>query len=328
MTQSKPAGGRIGSRIAFASVAVATTLAFVASTADARPGRGFSFGSRGDRTYSAPPSTNTAPKATAPIGKSITQPGPTAAPVAGVPPTAGAAAQASRFGGFRGLLMGGLFAAAFAGIFGMGALASVLGFMLQALLVGGLVWLAMTWWRNRRISGDRPAMAGASAARQGSAPRAEVSNQRSAAGGTGGGAAPPLTLDKADFDAFEARLGAIQAAYGRGDLDALGDQTTPEMLSYLAAELAENSKNGIRNEVSGAKLLQGDLAEAWREASGEYATVAMRYAILDAEVEAATGRVVSGSRTEPTEVTEVWTFRRPKGGKPADWELSAIQQAA
>ena len=38
------------------------------------------------------------------------------------------------------------------------------------------------------------------------------------------------------------------------------------------------------------------------------------------------GRVVSGSRTSPQEVTEIWTFRRPRGGDASQWELSAIQQ--
>ena len=64
------------------------------------------------------------------------------------------------------------------------------------------------------------------------------------------------------------------------------------MLSYFAEELDANKKKGLRNEVSSPKLLQGDLAEAWREADGEYATVAMRYSIIDATVEAASGRVV------------------------------------
>ncbi|MEQ1711502.1 MAG: TIM44-like domain-containing protein, partial [Hyphomicrobium sp.] len=172
-----------------------------------------------------------------------------------------------------------------------------------------------------------PALAGASGAAR-SRPRVDPNlNQRQAAGGTGGGTGAELTLEKADFDAFEARLGDVQNAYGRNDINALGDRTTPEMLSYFAEELAANTSKGVRNEVSAPKLLQGDLAEAWREAGGEYASVAMRYAVIDVEVDVASGRVVSGSRTEPVEVTEIWTFRRGKGEKAEDWVLSAIQQA-
>lgn len=316
------------SKAGFLTVAIAASFAMVADMADARPGRGGSVGSRGDRTFSAPPSTNTAPKAAAPIDKSITQPGvqPGAAAAAskGAGAAAGAATQASRFGGMRGLLMGGLFAAAFAGIFGVGALASALGFMLQFLLIGGLIWLAWSFFRSRSAT-PQPAMAGAASAPP--RPRNVAQNVNLRAGAAAGGTGTVLEIGPADFDAFQARLGDIQAAYGRNDVNALGDMATPEMLSYFAEELATNMAKGVRNEVSDAKLLQGDLSEAWREASGEYASVAMRYSVLDATVEAATGRVVSGSRTEPTEVVEVWTFRRPQNGKPTDWELSAIQQA-
>jgi predicted lipid-binding transport protein (Tim44 family) len=72
--------------------------------------------------------------------------------------------------------------------------------------------------------------------------------------------------------------------------------------------------------------MQGDLSEAWREPDAEYASVAMRYSVLNPIVEQATGRVVSGSASVPEEVTEVWTFQRPPAGSAQDWQLSAIQQ--
>jgi predicted lipid-binding transport protein (Tim44 family) len=53
----------------------------------------------------------------------------------------------------------------------------------------------------------------------------------------------------------------------------------------------------------------------------------MRYTLKDATIETATGRVVEGSRDEPTELTEVWTFVRPVRGTPSQWELSAVQSA-
>jgi len=42
------------------------------------------------------------------------------------------------------------------------------------------------------------------------------------------------------------------------------------------------------------KLLQGDLAEAWREGGDEYATVAMRYQQVDKTLDRATGKVLEG----------------------------------
>jgi predicted lipid-binding transport protein (Tim44 family) len=48
----------------------------------------------------------------------------------------------------------------------------------------------------------------------------------------------------------------------------------------------------------------------------------MRFSMVDRYVDIASGRLISGSE-QPAEVTEVWTFARPRG---SNWELSAIQQ--
>jgi predicted lipid-binding transport protein (Tim44 family) len=48
----------------------------------------------------------------------------------------------------------------------------------------------------------------------------------------------------------------------------------------------------LRNEISGVKLLRGDLAEAWRENGCDHAPVAMRHALIDVIVDRATGRVI------------------------------------
>ena len=301
-------------KILWVLVVATAASGLMAGLADARVGGGGSFGSRGVKTFRAPPTTTTAPKPAAPIERSMTQPGKsTAAPTS--------AAQPSRFG-WRSLLLGGLIGAGLASLFGMGALAHVLGFLLQAALIAGLVYLAVLFFRSRS---GQPSLATASASPAGARPSPDASYRNGAV--LGGGAASGLAIEQADYDAFERLLGEIQTEYGRGDLEGLGRRATPEMLSYFAEELDADAKRGVRNEVSGAKLLQGDLAEAWRETEGEYATVAMRYSLLDATVDTASGRVVGGSRTEPQEVTEVWTFRRPRGGSPRQWELSAIQQA-
>ena len=222
----------------------------------------------------------------------------------------------------KGMLLGGLMAAALGGIFGFGALGSIMGFLLQGLLIGGIAFLIYNFVRNRM--GGRPALATA-AADQSATQQQPMYRQAATLAGSG---LPALNIAPADFDAFERLLGDVQNAYGHGDVKALETRTTPEMLSYFAQELDQNAKKGVRNELSGIKLLQGDLSEAWREGNNEYASVAMRYAINDAPVETATGRVVSGNRTAAQEVTEVWTFLRPLNGKSQEWELSAIQQAA
>lgn len=303
-------------RLTAVAVALVVGLALVAAdVASARVGGGSSFGSRGGRTYAQPPATNTAPKA-APIERSMTQKG---------APTAAQSPQASRFGGWRGILMGGLIAAAFASIFGFGALASVLGFVLQFALVAGVIYLVVSFIRSR----SQPALARAPVrSASGPPPRDVLNRQTLASHGSAPEYASPLKIGSGDLDSFERLLGEIQTAYGREDVDRLAAMTTPEMLSYFSQDLADNAKQGVRNEVDDVKLLQGDLSEAWREGGSDYATVAMRFSLVDATVERASGRVVCGDRTRPTEATELWTFRRDDRARADGWLLSAIQQAA
>ena len=122
----------------------------------------------------------------------------------------------------------------------------------------------------------------------------------------------------------EQRLQAVNAAWDKEDLAAMRAHVTPEMVTYFSEELSGNSSRGLHDRVSDVKLLQGDLAESWREGSVDYATVAMRFSLINALLEKVSGRVVKGDDKRPQEVTEVWTFRRDDGGP---WVLSAIQQA-
>jgi predicted lipid-binding transport protein (Tim44 family) len=312
----------------FALLAVAATLSFVIGEADARVGRGVSSGSRGARTYSAPPATTTAPSTVAPMQRTVTPPNATR-PTTTAPATS--PGLAGRPGGlFGGGLLGGL-AAGFigAGLFGLlfghgflgglGGFASFLGLLLQVGLVIIVARLAWAWWQRR--SQSQPAFAGSS-------PRDNAMSSGFGAnffGGGAGAAAPagaPLNIDPEDFDAFERLLEQVQSAYSDEDLNALRAHVTPEMLSYFADDLAENASRGVVNKVSDVKLLQGDLAEAWREDDNDYATVAMRFGLTDQTLDRASGRLVEGS-TSPMEARELWTFRRAPRG---NWVLSAIQQ--
>jgi predicted lipid-binding transport protein (Tim44 family) len=311
-------------RFLIALAAIVTALVLVAADAHARPGGGFSGGSRGMRTFSAPPATRTAPTTAAPIQRSVTQPGNTAA--AGQTATRPGLTGGGLFGGgllgglAAGFIGAGLFGLLFGhGLFGgMGGFASILGLLLQVVLVVIVARLLFAWWQRRNM----PAAAYA-ATPTAAAPAASAH----AFGGFGsmfGGNQPagePLTIVKADYDAFEALLGDIQERFSAEDLTALRAKVTPEMLSYFSEQLAQNASRGLVNRITGVKLLQGDLAEAWRESDAEYATVAMRFALNDSMVERASGRTVEGG--SPSEVTELWTFRRAHDG---DWLLSAIQQ--
>jgi predicted lipid-binding transport protein (Tim44 family) len=309
---------------------LAATLALgFAGDALARAGGGFSFGSRGARTFSAPPATPMAPRA-APMERSMTSPNDST--FRRPAPTSQGGFFSGGFG--RGLLGGfigaGLFGLLFGnGLFGgLGGGLSILGLLLQIGLLFLLFKFVMGFVRGRR-----PAVQGAafdSSAGQGLGQAGP--GVRGGFAGFGGGPGSPrretkLEVAPADFSVFEQRLVAIQSAFGAEDFDRLRALATPEMASYFAEELAGNAKKGLVNRVSDVKFLQGDLSEAWRESQGEYATVAMRFSLIDTMADRVSGEIVSGDPAAPQQATEVWTFARHGGGGADDWKLSAIQQA-
>ncbi|MCW2237844.1 Tim44 domain-containing protein [Azospirillum canadense] len=342
---------------AFGAIALALAVALTAGTADARAGKSSSMGSRGSRTYEAPATTNTAPHTAAPMERSMTQPsspGMQQRPGMGAPTPAAQPGGFFSRGGFLPGLMGGLIGAGIGGMLfgsgffgGIGGFAGILGFILQILLIVFLVRLAVRFFRNRSAGAARPM--GMSMGNPGTAyagptqtgplnrdpadARYNPLNGGPLGGGAAAGASRPGTgpgvgrddvgIGPADYESFEQTLVTVQTAYGREDLTALRSSVTPEMVSYFAEELAENSSRGVVNKLSDVRLLQGDLAEAWREGNLEYATVAMRFSLVDVTVDRATNRVVDGDPNRPVEATELWTFMRSRGGR---WLLSALQQ--
>jgi len=303
-------------------LSLALPLMLAISSADARIGGGGSSGSRGGRTFSAPPSTSTAPGTAQPFNRTMTQPG---SPGVGAPATAGGGFFNRPGMGMLGGLAAGFLGAGLLGMLfgggmfsGLGGLSSIFGLILQIGLIVIVVRLAMAWWQRRHA----PASAYAGAA-PGAAvgPGAQSSFRTGTGFGSGSGSAP-LEIGPADYEAFERLLSEIQAAWSNEDVAKLHTLATPEMVSYFTKDLEENKARNDINKVSNVKLLQGDLAEAWREGDTDYASVAMRFSLVDKTLERTSGKLVAGSDA-PAEVTEVWTFVRPRG---SNWELSAIQQ--
>ncbi|MEM6761460.1 MAG: TIM44-like domain-containing protein [Pseudomonadota bacterium] len=325
--------------VLFAILGISFTLVAV-EFAEARRGGG--FGSRGLRTFTPPAATRTAPREAQPINRSMTprqqnaQPGQQGAQPGQPGAQRAGAAQGQRgglFGGMMGGLLGGLMLGGLIGMLlgnGIGGLAGFLGLLLQVGLVIVVVMLVMRFLRSR----NAPAFAGG-APRENYAPdRFDYSpgGNASADGGspiptagTGshGDGTDEIGITNEDLDSFEQLLVEIQAAFAREDFAGIRDRTTPEVASFFSEELSENAVNGLKNDVSDVRLLQGDLAEAWREGDQEYATVAMLYESIDVMRDRQTGEVLEG-REEPTQTTEVWTFVRENGGK---WLLTAIQDS-
>jgi len=242
----------------------------------------------------------------------------------------GAPARQGMFGGgFMSGLAGGLIGAGIGsmlfggggGFFGHGlGFGGFLGFLLQVFLVvmiGRFLW--RMFMRNRQ-----PALAG------GPGMFGRDGAPGMMGGMMGGGSAPPqpaggqvpITIAPGDFQEFEQLLKSTQAAWSARDLHALSGMATPEMLSYFSEQLSEQASRGVTNSVTDVRLESGDLAQAWQEGGRQYATVAMRFSMIDVTKDGI-GRIVDGSPTERVLATEVWTFVRAQGGH---WILSAIQQ--
>ena len=314
------------SRFGRAAIMAIAALFLAAGHAEARAGRGGSgFGSRGARTFDAPAATRTAPTPSQPIQRSTT-PQPT--PGVNQPQAGPGMAQLARPGlfGNRGGFFGGLLGAGLLGMLlgyglfgGLGGLGSILGLLLQIGLVVLLVRFAIGWWQRR----NQPALAGAG----GPVPplRREAAAPYPAGGGTPRSAPgrEEVPIGQADLDRFERMLGEVQTAYGARDLATLDRLATPEVVGFLAEELGQDERRGVTNHIADVKLLQGDVAESWREQGQDYATVALRFGLRDWTTENATGRLVEGSPDRAVEATELWTFVRPRNGQ---WRLSAIQQ--
>jgi predicted lipid-binding transport protein (Tim44 family) len=308
---------------------VAGALLLTPIIAEARPGGGKGFGSRGSRTEQAPARTDTAPNGAQPFQRSA-QPSPAA------PAAAAAASQAARPSMARNLMMGvgaGLLGAGLFGMLsgsgffsGLASMAGILGFLLQIALIGGAIWLAIRFFRRR--SEPQLATAGGPMAREAYRPHPEQPRMNAMGGGMGRQAAPqtaPLELSGEDFVTFERLLSSVNEAYSNEDERGLRQLVTPEMFGFFDEDLSANAKKGFVDRVSDVKLLQGDLSEAWSEGDVDYATVAMRFSLINALYERSSGRVVDGDPRQVQEVTEHWTFLRERG---QPWKLSGIQAAA
>jgi predicted lipid-binding transport protein (Tim44 family) len=272
-------------------------------------------------TYSAPPSTNTAPSSASPMQRSMTpQSQPYGSPGYASP-------MSGRSSGFMSGLMGGLIGAGIGGLlFGHGFMGGGLGgFGFLGLLLQIFLLVVLVRFLFRRFaSGRSPMMAGGpNIFARGGMPAAGPLQGGSAGGGPGASGPPPIAIGQADYEQFEQLLKGVQAAWSAHDLSGLQAMATPEMVSYFSEQVSEQVSRGVRNSVTDVNLVSGDLAQAWTEQGRDYATVAMRFSMIDVTRDSV-GRVVDGSPSEHVTATELWTFVRSRGG---NWILSAIQQA-
>jgi predicted lipid-binding transport protein (Tim44 family) len=308
---------------------IATGLALsLMATAPADARRGGSFGSRGMRTYSAPRETSVSPGYVSPVQRSMTSPSaapssaPSYAPAYGQPTRS----FGSRFGGFGGGLVGGLLAGGLIGAMmghGMGGGWGGGGLLalIQIAIIGGILWFLFGLFRRKPTYRSDPGYEDRSTFSGGTSGYASTANRASV---PVSGGMEDIAITAEDQNAFERLLIDVQDAFGHEDYGRLRERCTPEVMSYLSEELSQNATHGRRNDVSGTRLIDADVSEAWREGATDYATIAMRYESIDVMRDRTTGAIVDGDATRPTETVELWTFTRSGGSA---WKLSAIQEA-
>ena len=305
----------------------------LAATGAAEARMGGSFGSRGFRTFSSPSFTTLSPRTVAPVQRSMTPNTGTYAP--GTPSTGfGTQPYGYNRGGFLSGLGGGILGGMLGGLVFHGLFGSMMGYgfggigggfsmVFQLLLIGGAIWLAFRWFRSQQPAAPRGFGNGPSGFPFGG------SSYGGSQPGPGYGSPNPANRDEIgisnrDLEGFEQLLGQVQDAYAREDHQGLRRLSTPEMVSYFSEELADNALHGVKNQVKDLRFINGELSEAWREGSRDYATVAMNWSAIDLMVDRTTGAVVKGDPDKPVETVELWTFVRDNGGA---WQLSAIQDA-
>jgi len=117
----------------------------------------------------------------------------------------------------------------------------------------------------------------------------------------------------------------IQGAWANRDMSGAKNLLTEEMFRIIREDAEKLKSERKINKLENIAVRSVDIVEAWQESGKDYITVRFYANLLDYTVDETTGKVVSGSKTEPVKFEEYWTYTRPVGNNP--WQLSAIQQA-
>ena len=281
-----------------------------------------SMGSRGSQTYNY--------NGAAPIQRSVTPQSSPSAPYGATPGYAGYGSRhpflTGLFGGFIGSWIGSMLFPHWGMGYGVGGM---FGSVFTWLILLGLIWFLFRMFRGRSLG--MPFSGGGMLGSGGLYTGGGYGGMSPMSDGAAAYSQPRLAtigVTQSDYDEFETILKGVQKAWSDGDLGALRQYTTPEMLSYFSEQLAENESQGVANKVDGVELIKGEVREAWDEGRMHYATALMHWRARDYSVRSGGNPregeiIVGGDPQNPTEASEMWTFARSPGGR---WLLSAIQQ--
>lgn len=294
------------------------------SYADARAGGGRSGGFRGSRSYSSPARPTQPSNPTAPSRETMPsqQPGMMAPQTGGFMRGLGTAI----LGGFLGSMLFSGLAHGFGGLGGFGG--SGFG-MIEILLLAGL-----GYFLYRKFLSPAAATGYGSMQYQNTQPYTPYNSPS-----TPSQEAPPnnqvdyrsLTMMDRSFNPDQFLKTAqdlffkVQGAWNKQDTNALRALCGSELMKTWEDELTSLRARGQQNKMENIALRESEITEVWTENGEDYITVRLLANLLDYNVDAKTGAVLSGSNSDPIQFEEYWTFSRPVG--PNAWKLSAVQQA-
>ncbi len=288
----------------------------------ARAGGGKSSGSRGSRTYSAPAKPSQSPSSPSQVQRSQ-QP---------IPQTQ--ASQPSRWGGFMGMLAGGILGGLIGNMlfssFAHGAGTGGYGGpgLFDLILIGLIIFVIYKFISSRRKA-QQPAYAGGYQQYSGVETQQQIPVYDTTAS-----TIEDTLLHIRQFDAaFDERrfketvtdiFFKVQAAWTNRSMVPVKTLLTPEMYSIMNKEVETLKVEKRINRLENIAIRNLEITEAWQEEGKDFITVEINANVLDYVTDEA-GRVIEGSNTDPVRFVEYWTFTRPVG--PNQWQLSAIQQA-
>lgn len=327
-------------RLGILVVIVGLVGASLPDEAWSRAGGGGSLGSRGSRSFSSPSRSYSTPsRPMSPSPQPFTQPRPNPVPQSSPMQSPSGGFWRSLAGGVVGGLLGGLLfrGLGFGGGYGGygGGVGGGFG-LFDLLLLGGIGYLIYrVVWRSRRteeaiatsydgqVPGSSYSAAGAPAAAVEEPPAYSPEDLE-------GGLAHIRQMDpRFDEVGFKEWCSdtffRIQAAWMHRDLDKVRPLLTDEMREAFGKQIEELRGRRQFNKLENITVRSVELTEAWQEQGLDYITVRFLANLLDYTVDEASGKVVSGSDSDPVKFEEFWTWIRPVGPNP--WRLSAIHQA-
>lgn len=321
-------------------VAVGLLATAMPEKAWGRAGGGTSLGSRGSRSFSSPSRSYSAPsRPSSPSTQPVAPTGPSPTPTPQPAPMGGAGGfWRSLAGGALGGLLGGMLfrSLGFAGGEGGFGAGSGAGFgLLDILLLAGIGFLILYMVRRGRRTGEATAAGhfgrvSADSYGGSSTPAAAAQTATAlVAEDLPRGLAHIRQMDsRFDVDAFKEWCSdaffRIQAAWMHRDLEKLRPMLTEQMQEEFRKQIEDLQAKRQLNKLENVAVRSVELTEAWQEQGLDYITVRFVANMLDYNVDETSGRILSGSDSEPVKFDEFWTWVRPVG--PSPWRLGAINQ--